>query len=270
MVNDMYIKKFLKSLILPLLFLLSNFILMIVFSFIYAFIRYSKLAKTYDGITLEKKYNSLINSNSFTIDLSNFLNDYSLLIVLLSFIIFLPILIKKYKSFKIIKNDIPKSSYFKAILLGISFALFLNIIFYLLKVNPEPNKFLFTYLISTGILGPILEEYIFRGYLYNKLKSFNKIKTSIILTSLVFALFHVNLIQILYAFIFGIILNIIYEKYQSLKLTIIIHISANVIISLIYSYIILNNILVFLILIISLSILLLTFKSLYTFSKEKG
>ena len=80
-----------------------------------------------------------------------------------------------------------------------------------------------SYLLSTALIGPVLEEFIFRGIIYNKLKKVFASKQAIILTSLLFGLYHFNIIQGIYAFVFSILLTKIYEKYNNLLLPIIIH-----------------------------------------------
>ena len=52
-----------------------------------------------------------------------------------------------------------------------------------------------------GIMGPILEEYLFRGIVYNELKTFESKKNATILASLIFALVHTNYINMIYAFL---------------------------------------------------------------------
>ena len=82
-------------------------------------------------------------------------------------------------------------------------------------------------IISSGICGPIIEELIFRGIIYNKLKEFNKKKFSIILTSVIFGLIHGNIINSIYAFIVSFILIKLYDKYKTLKAPILMHIFLN-------------------------------------------
>jgi len=101
---------------------------------------------------------------------------------------------------------------------------------------------------------------VFRGIVYNKLKSFNKPITSIIITSIIFSIMHTSLLNIPYAFILSLVLIYIYEKNKTLKAPILLHISANTIIILLMP-IILNNILIlnYSILFISIIVLLLIY-----------
>ena len=104
------------------------------------------------------------------------------------------------------------------------------LIFLIFKPSPIVITIpLYISIISTGIIGPILEEVLFRYILLNNLKKFNTSKKSIIIATLIFAIVHGSIIKIIYAFILGLILNIIYHKYNNIKANILIHISANII-----------------------------------------
>ena len=83
-------------------------------------------------------------------------------------------------------------------------------------------------IISSGIIGPILEELLFRGVVYNKLKEFFKPMQAIIGCSIIFALFHIsNGLNVLYAFMMSFILIYLYEKYKNIKAPMLLHLTAN-------------------------------------------
>ena len=104
-------------------------------------------------------------------------------------------------------------------------------IIFLIHKQPQvtTNIPLIILLISSGIIGPIYEEILFRYILLNRLKTFNSTTKSIILNSIIFALIHINPIKICYAFILGLILNLTYQKYNNIIAPILIHASANII-----------------------------------------
>lgn len=88
------------------------------------------------------------------------------------------------------------------------------------------NNFLIVFL-SSGILAPIIEELIFR-FLICKTVYGEKIQKGIIVSSVLFGLAHMNLIQSTYAFILGIILAAVYVKNEhNLLIPIIMHITIN-------------------------------------------
>ena len=111
---------------------------------------------------------------------------------------------------------------------------------------------------SSAILGPILEELIFRGIIYNKLKEFNKPIRAIVLQSIIFALFHDDILNAIYAFMAGFMFTYVYEKYNNLISSIVLHISLNLTIVLMFNIIIKNNIILnFSLVIISILTLLI-------------
>jgi len=77
------------------------------------------------------------------------------------------------------------------------------------------------------ILAPIVEEIMFRGFLLNRWqRKYGAIK-SVVLSSMIFALFHVEIIG---GFVFGVVLSLIYLRTRSLFGPIIVHISNNLIV----------------------------------------
>ena len=121
-----------------------------------------------------------------------------------------------------------KLSYKKILLcffIGLLFAFGFHLIKYLF-FHVDKENFNILLILSTGILGPILEEMMFRGLIYNYLKEENQ-KQGMLLTTLLFALSHTGLFNMLYAFILGIILIYLKERYTSLKAPISFHIGVN-------------------------------------------
>ena len=168
-------------------------------------------------------------------NLNNFIKNQLSIFSMILYIIYIIIILKLYKY---PNTKIKKQLYFPLIILGISISCFLNMIIF--KISPPTsNKELVPISLSilgTGIIGPILEELLFRYALLNKLKEFNKDKQSIILSTLIFALIHINPIKIFYTIILGFILNIIYHKTKNIKSSILIHISANITSIFIFEY----------------------------------
>lgn len=71
-------------------------------------------------------------------------------------------------------------------------------------------------------LGPITEELIFRGMVYNFLKNFMRVEVSIIITSLIFALFH-SLETFPVILMLSILMNYFYEIRSNLLVPITLH-----------------------------------------------
>lgn len=78
------------------------------------------------------------------------------------------------------------------------------------------------------ILGPIAEELTFRGLtLYFTEKCTKRFGIANTLQAFAFGIFHMNLIQGVYAFFLGLVMGFLYRKYRSLYVTIIFHIFFN-------------------------------------------
>lgn len=86
---------------------------------------------------------------------------------------------------------------------------------------------IFLQILSVVIIIPILEELLFRGIVYKRLRGYININAAILISALIFGIFHMNVVQGLYAFMIGILLAYIYENYKSIWAPIIFHISAN-------------------------------------------
>lgn len=83
--------------------------------------------------------------------------------------------------------------------------------------------------INVAFLGPILEELFFRGVIFNTLKSKYSVAASIIVSSLLFSLFHGNILLMTTSFIHGIVFAFIYHKYKNIAYSIALHSFSNLI-----------------------------------------
>ena len=203
----MYIKKLLKSLIPLYILLLLNPILLFIIASVYA---------------------------TYNVDnLTNFINNYGGIVLILTNITDIIYIIKKNR-IKVNKYNLIDN--YPKIYLFISIPLFLNSLILLINNQKIPTINIYIALFGSVIIGPILEELVFRYLIYNNLNKFNKKNTSIILSSLIFALVHNGFINIVYAFIIGTILTIIYSKNKNIKEVIILHMVANLMSLLIKEY----------------------------------
>ena len=77
------------------------------------------------------------------------------------------------------------------------------------------------------ILGPILEEIVFRGLIFNEMKKQLGLITSVFLQAAVFALYHGNISKIIYTFFAGIFFALVYNYTSSILASILCHTSSN-------------------------------------------
>lgn len=170
---------------------------------------------------------SIISSLIYKGDIDSFLISQTFynitLITTILFTLFLIFILSKKVKFKKIKC--------KDIIICFGIGIIFSLVFHLIRdfffpIEKEPFNILV--IIATGILGPILEEIMFRGLIYEYLKEEDK-KQAMILTTILFALSHTGIINVLYAFILGIILIYLKDKYKSINASISFHIGVNVI-----------------------------------------
>lgn len=83
-------------------------------------------------------------------------------------------------------------------------------------------------LIGIGILAPVMEEYLFRGLVYRRLKLHLPGWAAVLLGAGIFAVYHGNMPQILFAFPMALIMIWSYERWETLAAPIVFHMAANI------------------------------------------
>ncbi len=83
-------------------------------------------------------------------------------------------------------------------------------------------------LVSLGIVVPIAEELIYRGLVFLRMKKIMEVWTAAVFASVMFGLFHFNLLQGVYTFMLSMVLITVFLKYRSIIPCIIIHSMANI------------------------------------------
>ena len=66
------------------------------------------------------------------------------------------------------------------------------------------------------LLGPLAEEVVFRGMIYGRLRRAFSLVPSMLISALLFGIYHGNWVQGIYASVFGMILAYVYEKTQTI------------------------------------------------------
>lgn len=82
-------------------------------------------------------------------------------------------------------------------------------------------------ILIVGIVVPIFEEILFRGLIFNKLRSNMNIYLALILQAILFGIFHMNIIQGIYTFLLAIIIGLTFIWLKSIWAPIIIHVIFN-------------------------------------------
>ncbi len=92
----------------------------------------------------------------------------------------------------------------------------------------EANESYIWSFLSIVIFGPIAEELLFRGIIFNIIKSkSNSILIASVISGIIFGLWHLEPVQVVYTAIMGITLGLLYGEAKDLKIVIIAHIINN-------------------------------------------
>ncbi len=135
-------------------------------------------------------------------------------------------------------------------------------------ISMMENTSTFWLLLGVGIIAPIAEEIIFRGFIQNKLLSSFPVWLAIVIQAVFFGLIHGNLVQMSYAFVIGLIFGLLVYKSNSIYPAIILHVLNNSIA--IFSDMLMDNILYYILPVIAviMTIILAVTKKEMLFTKE--
>lgn len=181
-------------------------------------------------------------------ELNSLINRYSLHLTALTNVVLIPIYIlllmgdeKKRRNSLGIRYTTPGIKRLGVVfVLGMSAAVSVNVIVSLSQIARFSPKYqqvseviysggLFMEIVSAVISAPILEELFFRGMIYKRLRDMINVKAAVVISALFFGAFHGNLVQFVYAFIIGLMLAYVYEKFKTIWAPVIFHIGANLI-----------------------------------------
>ncbi|MBR5267102.1 MAG: CPBP family intramembrane metalloprotease [Lachnospiraceae bacterium] len=99
----------------------------------------------------------------------------------------------------------------------------------LMEMNPVTEiamDFTPSMLMYTCIVGPFMEELMFRGFLLKRARLFGD-RTAVVYTALMFGLMHGNIAQFLYAAVIGLVFGYVAVKTNSIRYTVLLHILVN-------------------------------------------
>ena len=85
-----------------------------------------------------------------------------------------------------------------------------------------------TFMIAV-IAAPVVEEILFRGIVLRSIRKFSPVWASILISSVLFGVYHLNIVQAAYATFMGIAAGILYEKKKNLLFPILVHFANNLI-----------------------------------------
>lgn len=83
-------------------------------------------------------------------------------------------------------------------------------------------------LLALGLITPIAEELLYRYIIFYRLRDWMGATTAIVGSALIFGLIHMNIVQIVYATALGLLLGLLMEYYQDVRVAVCGHVAANV------------------------------------------
>ncbi|MEG2440578.1 MAG: CPBP family intramembrane glutamic endopeptidase [Acetivibrio sp.] len=147
---------------------------------------------------------------------------------------------RKIEGKNLFNKKIKVSRIFVLAFMGMGLQLFINsILGTFLKVAPELMENYKQLVQSLGmgnslisllyivVIAPIGEELVFRGVVENYMKKHIKFITANIFQALFFGIYHMNVVQGIYAFFLGLLLGWVANKYGSVRESIILHMAVN-------------------------------------------
>lgn len=137
------------------------------------------------------------------------------------------------------KFRISNGSYFPYLLLGIGVATTYNMIIFKMGLGEDVNTDfpIILNIICSGIIGPIFEEILFRYDFIRRLEKFNTNNwIIIILSGIIFGLFHTGIVTMVYGAIVGIINSYIYIRDKDIMKPIMVHMAGNIFVNLLFGY----------------------------------
>lgn len=167
-------------------------------------------------------------------DLTSFINNYCSIFLIIYYLITTIYLFNKHK---VKEKSIKVKDIYHLISIGVSIAIILNmIIFKVIGISNTSTIFILIAFLASGVVGPIYEEILFRYIFLNRLRKYYSNKKSIIINTIIFALIHLNPVNIIYAFFLGLAINLTYNKYENIIAPIIVHMAANSIVLLLSNF----------------------------------
>ena len=83
-------------------------------------------------------------------------------------------------------------------------------------------------LLVVGIIGPVMEELLFRGVIQKRLGDYMHPTAAVVISALIFGAFHGNMLQFIYAFVFGLGFGYLYNKFHTVWAPILAHCAGNI------------------------------------------
>lgn len=196
-------------------------------------------------VQLEKAMENETSLYEFLNEMAVFLNQYATEITILIAVFALPFLIRMYKKDKYEmsewwakKKELNGKNIVMITVLAACVCIAANNFIMLSGITVQSETYLETaqliyespiiiQLIGLGIVVPVMEEMIYRGLLYRRMREYLPMTACIIGTAMVFGIYHGNFVQLIYAAVIGVFLAYLFEIFRSVKAPVLFHVVAN-------------------------------------------
>jgi len=167
---------------------------------------------------------SFVSNNVNIFNSEDYIYKYTVIGMVISTI---PIVIYLYNKYKIKESKIKLNKLLLMVPLGLSISLFYNMLTIKFQMSATIDLNIILLVLYLVIFAPLFEEFVFRYIALRKARENFSDKKAIILVSIVFALMHSGILNIIYAFLIGVVLSYVYIKYKNIVYPLVLHISAN-------------------------------------------
>lgn len=194
---------------------------------------------------LESVMNSEEKLSLFMNEMLIILNQHATEVTILIAVCTLPILYRMYRKDRLEADDWWKEkqkfsgkSIFLVFLLSVCVCIAMNDFILLSGLSGKSEAYtetaqviysspILVQLLGVGILVPVMEEMVYRGLLYRRLREYLPFSACMLGTAILFGVYHGNSVQFVYAAVLGMFLAYLFEKFRSVKVPILFHVSAN-------------------------------------------
>ena len=84
-------------------------------------------------------------------------------------------------------------------------------------------------LLLYGVVSPFVEEVIFRGFLYGRMRVYMPKVVAVLFSAVLFGVYHGNVVQGIYGFVMAVLYTLVYDKYKNFYLPVFMHSITNLV-----------------------------------------
>ncbi len=212
------------------MFLVAELIIVMGFSVVYYIMAITGSGSDASAFEIQSMYADLIRNNAVIITLLS-------AVLIIAFSVWMLKNDEKRLKYNILYKELPIPAYAAAAIMGAAFCVGLNFFFSIIDIysmlgHEEGGSVLFggnivLAIITICIVTPLAEELVFRNLFYKRLREYASFLPAALLSSLMFAVYHLDVIQGIYAFITGMALAFIFEKTDFVVVPFLFHAAAN-------------------------------------------